>query len=292
MALLALATAARTAVGVETALDPAPLPAPNLMALRTSPLISTDRPAITHLQRAFVDHFGFHEPIYFLYGPNEPAAKFQFSLRYRLVGRTPSPDQMEPPARALYLGYTQRSLWDIEGDSSPFYDSSYMPEVMFESLAPDRSGEVGWFHWLGFQAGVKHESNGQGGDESRSLNIVYFRPGLAIGSLEGWRLVLAPRFFAYLGTSDYNDDIADYRGYGEMMLIFGRNDGLMIQTTGVLGRGWEHGSIQIDVSHPISIPRLKFSTFLHLQYFDGYGESLLDYNQKSSTWRAGFSIVR
>jgi len=29
-----------------------------------------------------------------------------------------------------------------------------------------------------------------------------------------------------------------------------------------------------------------------VQYFDGYGESLLEYNQHSSTVRAGFSLVR
>ncbi len=29
-----------------------------------------------------------------------------------------------------------------------------------------------------------------------------------------------------------------------------------------------------------------------IQYWDGYGESLLDYNVKSSAVRAGFSLVR
>ena len=33
--------------------------------------------------------------------------------------------------------------------------------------------------------------------------------------------------------------------------------------------------------------------FLHFQYFDGYGETLLDYNfRRNSQLRIGFSIVR
>ena len=46
------------------------------------------------------------------------------------------------------------------------------------------------------------------------------------------------------------------------------------------------------MTYPVKIPAVNFDTFLHVQYWDGYGESLRDYNRKSSTWRAGISLVR
>lgn len=37
---------------------------------------------------------------------------------------------------------------------------------------------------------------------------------------------------------------------------------------------------------------LRLSLFLHAQYFTGYGESFLLYNQTSDAFRVGFSIYR
>jgi len=72
----------------------------------------------------------------------------------------------------------------------------------------------------------------------------------------------------------------------------GRDDGIQVNLTGIMGKNWDKGSVQVDVTHPIKIPAVNFDTFLMVQYWDGYGESLRDYNRKSSTWRAGFSFVR
>ena len=67
-----------------------------------------------------------------------------------------------PVLRGLYVGFTQRSLWDIDADSSPFFDTSYMPELMYESQSYLDLGKTGGFQFLGFQAGLRHESNGSG----------------------------------------------------------------------------------------------------------------------------------
>lgn len=249
-------------------------------------------PALSGMERAFVNRFAFHEPIYFLYGPEAPAAKFQFSFKYRLIGEKSKFGDLIPPFRGFYFAYTQRSLWDLQADSSPFYDTSYMPELFFEWLAPKDNNTEGWFHWLGMQTGVRHESNGQAGDESRSLNNAYLRSGMVLGSFTGWRVIVAPRVFSYLGTSQENADIKRYRGYGELQLSLAKNDTFQLSVVSRLGSAGNKGSIQVDLTQPIRIPLINLETYLQLQYFDGYGESLRTYSQKSSVWRVGLGFVR
>ena len=163
-------------------------------------------PAASQIARAFANRFAFHEPIYFIYGPDAPAAKFQFSFKYRLVGENSKFGDMISPSHGLYFAYTQRSLWDLQADSSPFYDTSYMPELFFEWLASDDNNSAGWVHLLGLQTGFRHESNGKAGTDSRSLNIGYLRTGMVFGSLTGWQLIVAPRVFSYIGTASDNAD--------------------------------------------------------------------------------------
>ncbi|MFM1851964.1 MAG: Phospholipase [Verrucomicrobiota bacterium] len=44
---------------------------------------------------------------------------------------------------------------------------------------------------------------------------------------------------------------------------------------------------------PVKFDRLfDFATFVLVQYWDGYGESLLDYDQRSTGVRVEFSLVR
>lgn len=249
-------------------------------------------PAMSRIERTFANRFGFHEPMYFLYGREAPAVKFQFSFKYRLIGEDSKFGALIPPFRGFYFAYTQRSLWDVDADSSPFYDTSYMPELFFEWLAPQVRAPGGGFHWLGMQTGARHESNGQSGDASRSLNIAYLRAAMAIGSLDGWQLMLTPRVFSYLGTSSDNKNIARYRGYGELQVAFGKNDSTQLAVSSRIGAHGNRGSIQVDLTQPVRIPLINLETYLQLQYFDGYGESLRTYDQKSSVWRLGLSFVR
>jgi phospholipase A1 len=249
-------------------------------------------PVMARIERTFANRFGFHEPIYFLYGTEAPAAKFQFSFKYRLIGENSKFGDLIPPFRGFYFAYTQRSLWDVDADSSPFYDTSYMPELFFEWLAPDDKKNAGWFHWLGLQTGVRHESNGQAGTDSRSLNIAYLRAGMIFGSLNGWHAIAAPRIFSYLGTSKENADIARYRGYSELQLSLAKSDAFQLSVFSRVGTHGDKGSVQVDLTQPIRIPLINLETYLQLQYFDGYGESLRTYNQKSSVWRIGLAFVR
>jgi|APLak6261669087_1056070.scaffolds.fasta_scaffold00012_45 phospholipase A1 len=247
-------------------------------------------PAASVIQRTLADRLAPHEPIYFVYGPDAPAAKFQFSFKYRLHD-LPGLARLNW-TRSLQLGFTQRSLWDIDGPSSPFYDTSYMPEVIFESLTPMPERSDHRFTWLGYQAAFKHESNGRDGPGSRSLNTVSFRSAFVFGALDGWHLLVAPEVFTYVSSLEDNTDLKDYRGYGQLRLALGRNDGPSLMAAIWAGRKLDHASIQLDLTFPIRTKLLNFETYLLVQYFNGYGESLLSYRDQTETVRAGISLVR
>lgn len=278
----AAAPAASTATTAMSATAPA--------ARRPTTNLARAVTAASALQRTFANRLAPHEPIYFIYGPDAPAAKFQFSFKYKLLNFT---DLSESDmARTLQFAFTQRSLWDIEGDSSPFYDTSYMPEVIYESLTPKPEDSDRWFTWLGYQAAFRHESNGRDGPVSRSLNVVYLRPVFAFGNLERWHLLVIPELQAYVDSLEDNDDLDDYRGYGQLRVVLGRNNGpsLMVSTWG--GKDFDHSTVQLDLTVPLRTKLLNFETYLLVQYFNGYGESLLSYREQSEAIRAGVSFVR
>lgn len=255
--------------------------------------VLTAQTAAAAIKRTFLDRFEPHESVYFIYGSGRHSAKFQFSFKYRLFGDNALGTNEGKGPKGLYFGLTQRSLWNIDDDSSPFYDTSYMPELVYQSQALVDPDANEFIQWLGYQVALKHESNGQDGPDSRSLNIAYVRTAFVLGEIKGWHAIVVPRIYAYVGDVANNPDIADYRGYGDLSIVLGRNDGLALTLTGQLGKGGHHGSIQADLTYPLKFDRyLDFATYLLIQYWDGYTESLLDYRDTTSSFRIGFSLVR
>ncbi|MBE7540321.1 MAG: phospholipase A [Opitutaceae bacterium] len=245
------------------------------------------KPAASAIERSFAGRLSAHEGIYFVYGTKKPAAKFQFSFKYRLLGV-----EHDGVPRTLQFAYTQRSLWDITGPSSPFFDTSYMPELMIESLAPMPTTPSDRFIWLGYQAGYKHESNGRDGPLSRSLNTLNLRTAFVVGNPDGWRMIVIPEIFGYVFDLDNNPDIADYRGYGLLRMIVGKNDGPALMFSGRAGKDFDHFTWQLDLTVPFRTRLLEFESYLLLQYFNGFGESLRTYRLKSDEARLGISFVR
>jgi len=244
---------------------------------------------VSSYARSFEDRLSAHEPIYFIYGGSAPAAKFQFSVKYRLL------DLGEPEGRTLRSiqgGYTQRSLWDIDSPSSPFYDTSYMPELFFQSLRPLSVNTGKGLSLIGYQAGFKHESNGRSGDNSRSMNTGYLRSFIAFGSTEKWHLVIIPELFGYIGGLGDNEDLKSYRGYGQLRAVLGYKNGPVLIYNGLAGKSLNHATTQLDLSVPVQSQRVGLSIYFLVQYFNGYGESMLRYNEKSESLRAGFALVR
>ncbi|MFM9886275.1 MAG: phospholipase A [Burkholderiales bacterium] len=232
-----------------------------------------------------------YEPMYAIVGTRENATvKMQLSFKYRPFDEDVFGTGIFAPLSKLHFGYTQTSLWDIGQESAPFRDTSYRPDIFY--LEPDfwRSADGG--RRLSFAAGLEHESNGRDGESSRSVNIAYLRTRWRMNIGQDYYWVLWPKFVKYLEKSD-NTDIADYRGYVDLNFRFGRYDGFEVSS--VLRKGNRTaGSMQLDLTYPIRRRILADAGgFVHFQYFNGYGESLLDYNvHRRSQVRLGFSIVR
>ena len=233
-----------------------------------------------------------NEPMYFVAGRRGglTTARYQLSFKYRLFDERSWLADIAPVDK-LYFGYTQTSIWDISGDSSPFRDTSYRPSLFY--LDPDVWSSNDGGHTIGFSAGLEHESNGRSADESRSINTVYVQPSWRkFLSDSKWYVSVSPKIWAYIDKED-NPDIDEFRGYGDLNLRLGRVDGWLFSTN--LRKGTQHmGSIQLDASYPIRRPFFaNAGGYIHFQYFNGYGESLLDYNEKhDSQFRIGVSIVR
>ncbi|HKO88066.1 MAG TPA: phospholipase A [Burkholderiales bacterium] len=233
-----------------------------------------------------------NEPMYFLVGRRDDvtSARFQLSFKYRLFDEKSWLGILFPPAAKFYFGYTQTSLWDLSEPSAPFRDTAYKPSIFY--LDPQIWASADGNDSVGLAAGLEHESNGRSDLESRSINIAYVQPTWRRFVSDDWYVSVSPKIWTYL-DKDNNDDIAKYRGYADLNLRLGRVDGWLFSAN--FRKGTEKfGSLQLDASYPL---RQSFFAnaggFIHFQYFNGYGESLLDYDVKGpAQLRVGFSIVR
>lgn len=233
---------------------------------------------------------GFHEPMYFLVGGTDPkSARYQISFRYRLFDDQGVVAESFPLVRGLYFGFTQTSLWDLSSDSKPFRDTSFRPSLFYQWRLSDPSEG----NSVALAAGYEHESNGRGEEDSRSIDTLFARIDARYYFPNGRTYIgVEPKVWGYIDKED-NPDITDYRGFAQLGLRLGSDDGLMLAA--LLRRGEKGvGSTQLDLSYPLR--QSVFSgvgAFAHLQYFNGYGETLLDYNVgRSPQFRIGVSIVR
>jgi phospholipase A1/A2 len=231
-----------------------------------------------------------NDPMYFIVGTRGGnSARFQLSFKYRLFDVDVGYGQERPWLSGLYLGYTQNSLWDLEAESKAFRDTSYQPSFFWKWERTSDAPRA----WLdGARLGIEHESNGGQGERSRSINTAFVRPEWRWKLGDSGTFAFTPKVYAYLEKEE-NTDIDDYRGYVDWRARYDSPAGTWVATTvlryGTAGKG----SVLLDASRRIR--DVKFgpvSTYLHMQFFAGYGESILDYNVKrKSQFRVGFAIV-
>jgi len=252
-------------------------------------IVASRRDALGNMTRTIEEReppLSENDPMYFIIGTRGgTSARFQLSFKYRLFDASTGFGQEQPWLSGLYFGYTQNSLWDLSTESKAFRDTSYRPSLFWKW---ERAGERAFFD--GARLGLEHESNGGEGDNSRSINIAFVRPEWRWPLGQGGSFAFTPKVYAYLDKEE-NTDIDDYRGYVDWRARF--ESGNWVATTvlryGTAGKG----SVLLDLSRRVR--DLKFgpvSTYLHMQLFAGYGESILDYNVKNkSQLRFGFAIV-
>ncbi|WP_313387511.1 phospholipase A [Achromobacter aegrifaciens] len=272
-----------------------PVPAAAVAAVGASPEggPSPDASAVPTVQQQtafdrFRSSISEYKPVYFDVGTRgQTTARFQISAKYRLF--SPAGDRPATWDENFYLAYTQTSLWDLEGDSMPFIDTTFNPSAFWLSDNIWQSASQNWR--FGMNTGVEHNSNGKDGEDSRSLNDGYIEPRFHYRFDGGSTLTFAPRVKAYFGVASENSDYADYAGHVDWQLRWAQDNGAVISAMYRQG-DQKRRTTQLDFAWPLQRTWLNMNGYLHLQYFNGYGETLLGYNQRNeSQFRIGLSLV-
>lgn len=205
--------------------------------------------------------------------PEAAELKFQFSVKSR------APFTSKTSNHSWWFAYTQQSHWQVYDaeHSRPFRENNYEPELIY-SYDLSRQDSKAWPmspQFLNF--GLVHQSNGQARPRSRSWNRIYTQLGMeeAVGN-GSLALLVKPWLRIPEGTDDDNPDISRYLGFGEVELRYWLNG----RSYAAIAR---KRSIQFDLAFP-------WVPGLHVQYFNGYGESLIDYNQRHQTLGIGYSL--
>lgn len=211
-------------------------------------------------------------------------AKFQVSAKLPLYLEDTGFD-------GIYFGFTLTSFWQLYNNeaSKPFRETNYEPEVFWQETA-DYS--VLGYKFNTLQVGFNHMSNGQSGLRSRSWNRIFasivFSDDDDIYYLKTWyRIPEDEKTDPLDPTGDDNPDILDY--YGRMEFGYGRKVGafkVLALLRNNLDLDENRGSIQLDFTYPISD---RYEVLL--QYFNGYGDSLIDYNRSQERIGIGFQLL-
>ncbi|OHB25498.1 MAG: hypothetical protein A2X84_10045 [Desulfuromonadaceae bacterium GWC2_58_13] len=183
----------------------------------------------------------------------------------------------------LWFAYTQQSYWQLYNidESAPFRETNYEPELLL-SFHPRL--KLFGIDVRTLNLGFNHQSNGRPEPLSRSWNRLVANLGLEKGAftveLKSWYRVPESR------DEDDNRDIDDYLGPGEIQSYYRWHDhrfGLMLRNN--FQRGDNRSTFQVDWSFPV-----MEKVGLYVQYFNGYGENLLDYNQHANRIGIGFIL--
>lgn len=191
-------------------------------------------------------------------------------------------------ASGLYLGFTAKSYWQVYNSdvSKPFRATDYEPEIYY---AWDNELSILGFKFNQLQLGFNHQSNGRSNELSRSWNRLFasalFSDKSSFYYIKTWYRI--PEDEKETPTSAQGDDNPDItRFLGHLELGYGTNWG-DFNIVGLLRNNVRtsdnKGSIELSISYP-----LTDHYDVLFQYFNGYGDSLIDYNRHQQ--RVGLGI--
>jgi phospholipase A1 len=239
----------------------------------------------------FIDRqpsFGMYRDNYFISGIpfNEEITKYTADAKFQISIRQRWMKTILPGNAFLMLTYTQKSFWNVYTKSSPFKDSNYNPGLILVKPMIYRN------HLYGIASfAFEHESNGKDSFDSRGWNyfalshVYFFNANFSIQTKiwAGW---------LDRGDDDLegggNTDLYKYRGYGLLAYNYrSSNDkfgaSVIINPRNKFGRF----NTQIELNFKVSE---KANQYFFIQWYNGYGESLLDYNKYTSMLRMGICI--
>lgn len=211
-------------------------------------------------------------------------AKFQLSFKAD-IGSQQRIDLLGIKTFRMWVAYTQQSNWQIFNtrNSSPFRETNYEPELIATLGTGHTSGlkliNIGWVH----------QSNGRPLPESRSWNRVYLQGGWEWKNntsflVRGWKRISEDP------ANDDNPDIASYAGRADLVARWepmDKSQAVAILLRNNLGHKHNRSFAQIDWATPAKFGN---AARVHVQITSGFGESLIDYNHRQTTFGLGFSF--
>ena len=246
--------------------------------------ITQENKAEHHLQNALgIELYKFNYLLPVTYAKTVPddgrksvETKFQISLAkplfYDVFGLRES----------LVAAYTQTSWWQITKKSAPFRETNYQPEIFLNFASPKYLEKIGIQN---LKFGLLHESNGRDGSKSRSWNRAYVQSDFVYGNFS-----VSPRVWSVIGEKNDNKEILNYIGHGDVRLSYNLNDhifSLMLRNNLHFDKT-NKGAAEISYMFPI----FSSGVYGYLQYFTGYGESLIDYDRHTDKVGLGFVILK
>ncbi|WP_077284427.1 phospholipase A [Cognaticolwellia aestuarii] len=210
-------------------------------------------------------------------------AKYQISVKLPIYQESAS-------SSGLYMGFTAVSYWQVYNSeaSKPFRETNYEPELFY---AWRNQLTFAGFKFNQIRLGLSHQSNGQSGLRSRSWNRLFasamFSDDDSFYHIKAWYRIKEDRKEDPFDSSgDDNPDITTFMGHTEFG--YGTKLGkfnIMALVRNNLKTSDNKGSFELNLSYPIST-RYDFL----LQYFNGYGDSLVDYNRHQERIGVGIQL--
>lgn len=217
---------------------------------------------------------GYSSREYILAFEDEDISVKNSEAQFQLSIKTPLATSLFDNDLDLYAGYTARSFWQVYHTdiSSPFRETNHEPEIWLQTHPGQ---DIFGLELTTSIIGLSHQSNGQSRNLSRSWNRIYgdfiFTRGNFALAFKPW-IRLEEDF-----EDDDNPDITEYLGHGEIRLVYKHHDHTFsLMSRNSMESGFSKGAVEFGWSFPFfRYPYLKG----YIQYFSGYGESLIDYNR-------------
>lgn len=225
-------------------------------------------------------YFGIYKDNYFIFGPSvgpKPTKentniKFQISIAQRLTRST------LPWGTYLYLFYTQKCFWNVLENSMPMTDLNFNPGIGITKPLFVKNRYIGKMTFM-----IEHESNGRDSIQSRSWN----RVALAANVFVTKNLMVHGKIWAPIVDGENNRDIVDYCGFCQFGAQVVSDNRRFSGGITVVPRKHFSSNVIIDLSFRIFKDE---NQYLFLQFYNGYGEGLLEYNRYHSQVRVGLLI--